>query len=306
MPGHPTATLLLGTATPQLPETCRGRRRPSGELAAGQPGFRPPAAGTRTHAARAGRIPGARAALTRAVRARAGAGGGAGANSRSCTRSVTSRARAMRPTHASQACAPRITTWPRQKQRLPTAAWAPRTRCCKRALAAHPMTWRRCACRRGRPPRAMTTSRPNSLLGEMPADRTRRRRGAPGAGEVLHAQQKAAAMLPLLERLLVLEPADLRTARSKPRPTASSGRTSVPRRSLRPSSGIIRTTNGRGCYYGHVLRSAGRLEQAIAAYRRSTELQPQFGEAWFSLANLKTLRFSAADAVAMRAAAGAP
>jgi tetratricopeptide (TPR) repeat protein len=53
--------------------------------------------------------------------------------------------------------------------------------------------------------------------------------------------------------------------------------------------------------YGHVLRTAGRQGESIRAYRRSLELAPQLGEAWWSLANLKTLRFSADDVATMRA-----
>ena len=52
--------------------------------------------------------------------------------------------------------------------------------------------------------------------------------------------------------------------------------------------------------YGHSLKTAGRTADAIAAYRRSIQLQPGFGGAWWSLANLKTVRFDAADIAAMR------
>ncbi|WP_108471573.1 tetratricopeptide repeat-containing sulfotransferase family protein [Rhodanobacter thiooxydans] len=51
--------------------------------------------------------------------------------------------------------------------------------------------------------------------------------------------------------------------------------------------------------YGHALKTAGHTERAIAAYRRSLELEPSFGEVWWSLANLKTFRFSAAELAAM-------
>lgn len=44
--------------------------------------------------------------------------------------------------------------------------------------------------------------------------------------------------------------------------------------------------------YGNVLRTIGKSEPAIAAYRRSLELDPEFGPAWWGLANLKTQRFS--------------
>ena len=53
--------------------------------------------------------------------------------------------------------------------------------------------------------------------------------------------------------------------------------------------------------YGHALASAGREQEGIEAYRRSAELEPGFGEAYWSLANLKTFRFSGADLAAMQA-----
>jgi predicted Zn-dependent protease len=52
--------------------------------------------------------------------------------------------------------------------------------------------------------------------------------------------------------------------------------------------------------YGDALKTAGRTEEGIAAYRRSLELAPGFGEAWWSLANLKTFRFAPAEIEAMR------
>ena len=52
--------------------------------------------------------------------------------------------------------------------------------------------------------------------------------------------------------------------------------------------------------YGHVLRSIGRTDDAIAAYRRSVELRPGFGSAYMSLANLKTFRFTVADVETMQ------
>jgi len=58
--------------------------------------------------------------------------------------------------------------------------------------------------------------------------------------------------------------------------------------------------------YGHVLRTLGRQEQTIAAYRRCIALEPGRGEAWWSLANLKTFRFTREDIAAMEQAAGLP
>ncbi|MEO7635485.1 MAG: sulfotransferase [Sphingomicrobium sp.] len=54
--------------------------------------------------------------------------------------------------------------------------------------------------------------------------------------------------------------------------------------------------------YGHMLKTIGRLDEGIAAYRRAIAIRPTLGEAWFSLANLKTLEFSDDDIAAMRLA----
>jgi tetratricopeptide (TPR) repeat protein len=52
--------------------------------------------------------------------------------------------------------------------------------------------------------------------------------------------------------------------------------------------------------YGHALKTTGRQQDSIAAYRRGIELLPSFGEAYFSLANLKTVRFTDDDIAEMR------
>ena len=58
--------------------------------------------------------------------------------------------------------------------------------------------------------------------------------------------------------------------------------------------------------YGHSLRAVGRQEEAVAAYRRSIALAPGLGEAYWSLANLKTYRFTDEELERMRAAEAAP
>ncbi|HEY7888587.1 MAG TPA: sulfotransferase [Steroidobacteraceae bacterium] len=54
--------------------------------------------------------------------------------------------------------------------------------------------------------------------------------------------------------------------------------------------------------YGHALRTTGKVAESIAAYRRALSMEPTLGEAWWSLANLKTFRFSDADMRAMHQA----
>jgi len=52
--------------------------------------------------------------------------------------------------------------------------------------------------------------------------------------------------------------------------------------------------------YGHALKTAGRQGEAVEAYRTAWRLEPSFGDACWSLANLKTFRFDAADIAVMR------
>lgn len=54
--------------------------------------------------------------------------------------------------------------------------------------------------------------------------------------------------------------------------------------------------------YGRALKVLGRTDDAIAAYRQALALNPQYGMAWWSLAELKTFRFEVADVEAMRGA----
>ncbi|HEX4158602.1 MAG TPA: sulfotransferase [Rhizomicrobium sp.] len=52
--------------------------------------------------------------------------------------------------------------------------------------------------------------------------------------------------------------------------------------------------------YGWSSKSVGRRDQAIQAFRRAIELRPSFGEAYWSLADLKSFRFSAEEIQAMQ------
>jgi tetratricopeptide (TPR) repeat protein len=53
---------------------------------------------------------------------------------------------------------------------------------------------------------------------------------------------------------------------------------------------------------GHALKTLGRQGEAVAAYRRAYAGKPDFGDAYWSLANLKTYRFTDAEIAAMRRA----
>ena len=52
--------------------------------------------------------------------------------------------------------------------------------------------------------------------------------------------------------------------------------------------------------YGHTLHAVGRIDESIEAYKACIRLSPEVGEAYWSLANLKTFRFSDEDIANMR------
>jgi tetratricopeptide (TPR) repeat protein len=54
--------------------------------------------------------------------------------------------------------------------------------------------------------------------------------------------------------------------------------------------------------YGHMLKTVGRADEAVTAYRKASTINSALGEAWWSLANLKTTRFSEEDVAAMQQA----
>lgn len=52
--------------------------------------------------------------------------------------------------------------------------------------------------------------------------------------------------------------------------------------------------------YGHAMKTVGRQDECVAAYRKALEYEPGLGVAYFSLANLKTFRFTAEEIASMR------
>jgi tetratricopeptide (TPR) repeat protein len=59
-------------------------------------------------------------------------------------------------------------------------------------------------------------------------------------------------------------------------------------------------------WIAHALKTLGRREEAIASYHRAAACRPDFGDAYWSLANLKTYRFPDEELARLRAAESAP
>ena len=118
----------------------------------------------------------------------------------------------------------------------------------------------------------------------------------------LYRQAKAAQALPHVEKLLALEPDNLGYLTLMAAVRAHLGETAE---SIGLYQRVLRRAPGQArlwLSYGHSLKTAGRAQESIDAYRRAIAIAPAMGEAYWSLANLKTFRFDDADVRAMRAA----
>ncbi len=130
---------------------------------------------------------------------------------------------------------------------------------------------------------------------------------APGYGQarfelanLLHLQQRDTEVLPLAERLLACEPDNIEYISLKAQAMRLLGR--IPEAIALMEEAMTRHPDEEHAWllYGHLLREVGQQGRAIGTYRRAIELRPRYGQAYSSLANLKTFRFSAADTAAMR------
>ncbi len=119
---------------------------------------------------------------------------------------------------------------------------------------------------------------------------------------VLNRQSKAAAALPQVQRLLAKEPRNPAYLNLQAAILASLGDYVE---SIEIYARVLAEFPRQPkvwLSYGHALKTARRQADSIAAYRRAIALEPTLGEAYWSLANLKTFRFSAAEIAALRAA----
>jgi predicted Zn-dependent protease len=117
---------------------------------------------------------------------------------------------------------------------------------------------------------------------------------------VLHRMNKVPQALAEVDRLLALEPHSGPYRNLKAVVLAKVGEFAE---SLDLFASVLKASPRQAriwMSYGHALSTAGREADSIQAYRRCIELLPQCGEAWWSLANLKTFRFTDAEVATMR------
>lgn len=119
---------------------------------------------------------------------------------------------------------------------------------------------------------------------------------------VLNRQGKAAAALPQVDALLAKEPRNPGYLNLKAAVLANLGDYAE---SIEVYEAVLKDFPRQPkiwMSYGHSLKTARRQDDSVAAYRRAIAMQPTLGEAYWSLANLKTFRFSDADVLVLRRA----
>ena len=116
---------------------------------------------------------------------------------------------------------------------------------------------------------------------------------------VLYRQNRSEAAIAQIDRLLADDPRNPGYRNLKAAALAKIGEYD---QAIELYGGVLQDQPGQAkvwMSYGHALKTVGRQADAIKAYRRCVAIAPQFGEAWWSLANLKTVRFDDADILAM-------
>jgi tetratricopeptide (TPR) repeat protein len=117
---------------------------------------------------------------------------------------------------------------------------------------------------------------------------------------VLNRQNKLAKALEQVEQLLAGDP---RNPGYRNLQASVLGRVGEYDKSLQVYAGVLKEYPRNAkvwMSYGHALKTAGQQSECVATYRRAIELAPNLGEAYWSLANLKTFRFTDADVTAMQ------
>jgi tetratricopeptide (TPR) repeat protein len=125
-----------------------------------------------------------------------------------------------------------------------------------------------------------------------------------GLAAALFRQGRVQESLDLIDALLLADPGNIAAAEEK---AATLGHLGEYEKSAEIFEGLLRRQAVRApiwLRYGNVLKTIGRLEESIAAYRRTLALEPTNGEAWWSLANLKTVKLGEEDQVTMEGLLG--
>ena len=118
---------------------------------------------------------------------------------------------------------------------------------------------------------------------------------------VLYRQNRADEAISELETLSALDPDDVTHDSLR---AAAKGRLGDYEEAIELYGSVLERFPGQPkiwMSYGHLLKTVGQQAESVAAYRRALDVSPALGEVWWSLANLKTVRFDDADIALMEA-----
>jgi tetratricopeptide (TPR) repeat protein len=118
---------------------------------------------------------------------------------------------------------------------------------------------------------------------------------------VLHQRQKYAQSLEQAQMLLAQEPSNDRYRTSMANQLVAVGRFEEALDVYDDIADRIPDSAAVQLLRGHALKTIGRLDGAVEAYRAAYRARPDFGDAYWSLANLKTYRFAEAEVQQMLA-----
>lgn len=117
---------------------------------------------------------------------------------------------------------------------------------------------------------------------------------------LMFTQHRDFEVLPLVERLLVVDPRNTEYLSLKAQTLRLVGRNDEAIALMEAAVADHPDEDPAWLLYGHLLREVGQQSRAIEMYRRALAVRPDSGRAYSSLANLKTFRFDGADLAAMQ------
>lgn len=119
---------------------------------------------------------------------------------------------------------------------------------------------------------------------------------------VLFQQKRRDECIALLDAAIAREPDHLRAAVSKVTVLVQTGEYDAAAACYEALLQRSGTSPNVWMWYGHLLKTMGRQQDAIHSYRRATTLDPDLAEGWWSLSNMKANQLGADDIAAMQCA----
>jgi tetratricopeptide (TPR) repeat protein len=120
-------------------------------------------------------------------------------------------------------------------------------------------------------------------------------------GSLFHESERPERAIACFERVVELEPGNAAAWSSLGQNCALIGDMDRSTAAYARSLALDPARPGIHMSYAHALKAVGRRDEALREYRAAIESKPEFGEAYWSMANLKVFRFESGEVEAMEA-----